>query len=237
MTCGLEFTHNYELIKCFCSKECNPKGGLFITLIKLDCEFCHKEYYVSKTVNAKRLRGSGTSKLPFCSRPCSVRYNSHAKSIDERFWEFVDKTPGHGPKGDCWIWIGQFRGKYGKFAYNEDYKRKSQSSHRMSYALHHNKDLKELAPQILHSCDIPACVNPTHLSEGTHEDNMKDMVSKRRGLNGEKHHQAKLNNDKVRLIRQLRLEGVSVAEMSRRLGVTANTVSRVIHKKSWTHVE
>lgn len=33
---------------------------------------------------------------------------------------------------------------------------------------------------ILHSCDNPKCINPEHLSQGTHQENMIDMVNKKR---------------------------------------------------------
>ena len=84
------------------------------------------------------------------------------------------------PESGCWIWIGANNPDgYGEITV----KGKVQSTHRMSYQAFIGPIPKGM--QILHKCDIPACVNPRHLFLGTQNDNVKDCIKKgRRGTNG-----------------------------------------------------
>lgn len=94
-----------------------------------------------------------------------------ARTVD-RFWSRVDKTPGLGPKGDCWEWTGGKRtGGYGAFAVAS----KPTGAHRFSLML---KLGRALRPDMMscHECDHPPCVRPEHLYEGTHRDNARDAV-------------------------------------------------------------
>jgi len=56
--------------------------------------------------------------------------------------------------------------------------RKVNGAHRVSWELHHGPILKNLC--VLHTCDIPACVNPNHLFLGTKWDNIHDAMKKGR---------------------------------------------------------
>ena len=94
-------------------------------------------------------------------------------SLEERFWEQVDKNgPVHPVLGSaCWLWVGKQRTSgYGGFG--------TKYAHRTSYELAHGVYAPEL--WVLHKCDNPPCVNPDHLFLGTHLDNMRDMVAKGR---------------------------------------------------------
>lgn len=48
---------------------------------------------------------------------------------------------------------------------------------------------------------------------------------------------AKLNDEKVRQIRQLYSSGTRVSELSEMYGVSKGTISDVVHRRKWTHVE
>ena len=91
------------------------------------------------------------------------------QNYEERFFQKVNKTDS------CWLWIGAKNNKgYGSFRFNN----KNMSAHRFSY-----QNFKGEIPEglyVCHDCDIPACVNPEHLTLGTPKYNNKDMVSKNR---------------------------------------------------------
>lgn len=88
------------------------------------------------------------------------------RPMEERFWEKVQKTP------TCWLWLGGHNGKYGKFWTGT----KVVSAHRVAYEIKNGPtDLL-----VLHSCDVPLCVNPSHLFTGSQSDNIQDCIQKGR---------------------------------------------------------
>lgn len=79
------------------------------------------------------------------------------------------------PNTGCWLWTGGTNeGGYGIFNMNL----KTVRAHRASYEFHFGRFEKKLC--VLHKCDTPACINPNHLFLGTHSDNARDMVTKKR---------------------------------------------------------
>lgn len=95
------------------------------------------------------------------------------KTIQERFWEKVNKTNN---LNECWNWTGAKRTKYGSIKY----KGKLIDAHRLSYMIYYNNYNINSTDFVCHKCDNPSCVNPNHLFLGSHSDNMKDAYLKGR---------------------------------------------------------
>lgn len=74
---------------------------------------------------------------------------------------------------DCWVYPTKKR------RYRDvKIKGKSVKAHRLSYE--HFKGPIPAGMLIMHSCDNPPCVNPRHLSLGTHKTNAQDSMNKGR---------------------------------------------------------
>lgn len=89
-----------------------------------------------------------------------------------RFWLSVNIGAGT----DCWIWkAGFYPSGYGRFSIM----RRGQRAHRVAWVLTHFKEIPE-GLVIMHTCDNPKCVNPSHLKLGTQGENVIDTVNKGR---------------------------------------------------------
>jgi HNH endonuclease len=156
-----------------------------------------------------------------------------------RFWAKVDKTPGHGPKGECWIWTAATikSNGYGVFGLHPHYS--AFLAHRVSWFIAHGSLPTDRL--ILHHCDNPPCIRPEHLFEGDQSDNMRDCAAKNRtgtnGLYGEMQGFHKLTEREVLEIRALHEDkNRTYAATARQYGVNAGTISQVVRRLRWTHI-
>lgn len=174
------------------------------------------------------------------------------KPFAERFWDKVQKTDG------CWIWTGKKNWLgYGTVYIGPHHFR---AAHRVAYELA-GKGIIPQELKCLHKCDNPPCCNPEHLFIGTQQDNMDDMMSKKRHFHhknpeqeringtkslagalqkrirheimfGEEHPNAKLTAEKVRMIRSLREQGMKYKDIKKIVGVGTSTIGRVLTKET-----
>ena len=145
------------------------------------------------------------------------------KTLD-RFWAKVNKT------NSCWEWnASKERKGYGEFRASCLGGR--WLAHRLSWFFRHGEIPNGL--WVLHQCDNPSCVNPSHLYLGTSDDNISDMVSRNRTAKGARHSQAKLIQSEVDEIRRLYSEGAARKALVMRYRVSRQTIDRIVTFKNW----
>jgi hypothetical protein len=144
----------------------------------------------------------------------------------KRFWMRVLK------KGlnECWNWIGGKTKGYGAFRVGSRVYR----AHRISYHLAYGECPDDL--MIMHACDNPRCVNPSHLTLGTCADNLHDMVVKGRSNRGERNGNAKLTTKKVMKIKMLLTQNVPHKQIASMTNVPLHQVKNISYGHTWKHV-
>ena len=118
---------------------------------------------------------------------------------------------------------------YGVFTRN----RKSLLTHREVYGVFFQKSID--GKIVRHICDNPACMNPFHLKLGTHNDNVQDRVKRNRSAIGENHGRAKLDNEKVRYIKDH--PEIGIKKFAKMYGVDKMVISRIRNGKYWKHIQ
>jgi hypothetical protein len=154
-----------------------------------------------------------------------------------RFWEKVNRSGGVDA---CWLWCSaRTAAGYGTFRVGP----RTYLAHRISLYLASGIDPADF--DALHSCDNPWCVNPAHLSFGSHDDNMAEASARGRFPAGEKaaalhcgerNGFAKLTEAAVRAARRRAGEGEPYVSIARELGVDPDTIGLCVRRVTWKHV-
>jgi hypothetical protein len=135
-------------------------------------------------------------------------------------------------EGECRIWLGSTDSHgYARCCFGGRW----HPVHRLVCAMVHGLPDGLLA---CHHCDVPLCIEPTHIYAGTPKDNRHDSMRRGRDskppLNlGVDHHSAKLTPQIVREIRRRWQAGEQITALAVEHGVHKGAIWKIVHRKSW----
>lgn len=142
----------------------------------------------------------------------------------------------------CWEWTGVLNGGYGHLSIHG----KRILAHRLSLQYHLKREIPS-SLEVRHLCNNPRCINPEHLKEGTHSENMNDMVVSNRQAKGKtlsdklvgiphpktagsRNGRAKISEEDAIHIRNSK---ESYNSLSRQYGISKTQVKRIKNNESW----
>lgn len=153
------------------------------------------------------------------------------KTVLERFEESY--IPG--PDSGCWLWIsGKDKDGYGHFVIEKKIRMRA---HRFSWILYQGEITNGL--WVLHSCDTPSCVNPSHLWLGTPKENSNDRDRKGRfkSMIGNKARHRVLSEAKVSKIKIDLKKGESQNSIASKYGCAQSTICAINKRLIWSHIK
>lgn len=134
---------------------------------------------------------------------------------------------------NCWLWgKSLFRG-YGRICCNG---RKHFCHVLADFCATGSYSNFEKGEQIRHLCGNSSCCNPVHLLKGTSREQALDRKIHGTARVGSQNRLSKLDEEKVRSIRQLSIAGTKRRLIAERFGVTVESIRDIVNGHSWIHV-
>jgi len=201
----------------------NHSDGV-LTINKKTCSvkrILYGRFYPFKEIKPKENLQS-ICKVPFCVNP------EHQLNKEDHFLSQIKKNENT----ECWEWTGFLKGGYGYIRVN----RKDFAVHRLMFERYKRPIPKNV--NVCHSCDNTKCCNPEHLWLGTQQENIKDMINKKRDKKafGTKHHRCKINEEIARQIKIKFKEGLNMREIHRTLNISYRIVQHICTGNTWRHI-
>jgi hypothetical protein len=131
-------------------------------------------------------------------------------------------------QGSCRLWTGnKYHDGYGKMSWQG----KTDRAHRLAWRAWRGPIPQGL--NVLHTCDTPLCIEPTHLFLGSHADNVADKMRKGRHPRNVTFGHRILTEAQARAVFKARGRQVDIAA---KYGVTQAAVSKIKRKATWKHI-
>jgi hypothetical protein len=186
-----------------------------------------------RKVYAMRCRTCGLEYTSLCGRPSNCRVCGRAEGGRKKREGQAARLlalVAAATRDQCVEWpYGRDNNGYG----NAMIGRRPMKAHRAIYILLNGEVPADL--EVMHACDNRGCVNPHHLSLGTHADNMRDAANKGRirSACGEAHYKARLTATDVVAIRASDARQVDLAAA---YGISQAVISSIKLRKIWKSV-
>jgi hypothetical protein len=146
------------------------------------------------------------------------------EAVLKRFQSYIAPEAISG----CWNWTGSGnKGGYGRITNEEG---QVMLAHRWSFRRFISE---QMPPVVMHVCDNPACVNPSHLLAGNQVLNMMDMWDKGRGkprkITREQSALTIYSREQLEQVKVLRAEGLTQMTIKKMTGISQSHVSRILN--------